>query len=110
MRVAMLHVPFASLEAMLSVEAMSAREERVITRVEVQPWKPDPSRAISGCQFFKVRSIAADGARQYVVKTTSYATDLIRRLSEDRDCRERLLWEHGVLDRLPAEVQSPTIA
>src|SRR5690242_14651541 len=110
MRGDMFHRPFASLDAMLSVEAMSAHEGRTVTQVEVEPWRPDPSRAISGCQFFKVRSMAADGSRRYVVKRTSYAMDLIRRLSDDRDCRERLIWEHGVLDRLPAEVHSPTLA
>ena len=66
--------------------------------------------AISGRQFFKIHSTSAEGERRYVVKSTSYATDLIRRLSDDRDCRERLLWEHGVLDRLPAVVRSPTLA
>ena len=67
MRVDMIRTPYVSLEAMLSVEAMSSREGRTVTHVEVEPWRPDPSRAISGCQFFKIRSTSAEGERRYDV-------------------------------------------
>ena len=106
----MIHKPFTSLEAMLSVDAMSALEGRDVEHVEVDRWPPDAFRAISGCEFLKVRSSGRGGCRQYVVKRTSYATDLIMRLSDDRRCRERLVWERGILDVLPAEVTSPMLA
>lgn len=106
----MIHTPFASLETMLSIDAMSALEGRNVAQVEVERWPPDAFRAISGCEFLKVRSSGRGGCRRYVVKRTAYATDLIRRLSDDFPCRERLVWERGVLDRLPAEVVSPMLA
>jgi hypothetical protein len=40
----------------------------------------------------------ADG-RRLVVKRTRWATDLVRRLSDDREGREAQLWRAGVLDR-----------
>jgi hypothetical protein len=46
----------------------------------------------------------------HIVKRASYAIDVIRRLSEDVRCREQLIWQHGLLDRLPAEVASPIVA
>jgi hypothetical protein len=57
-----------------------------------------------------VRSIAPDGQRDYIGKRTRYATDIIRRLTDDYDCRERQIWQHGLLDCLPVEVESPMVA
>ena len=44
------------------------------------------------------RVVLADG-RRLVVKRTRWATDLVRRLSDDRAGREAQLWRAGVLDR-----------
>ena len=105
----MIHEPFSSLEAMLSVEAMSALEERAVTRVESSTGS-HRFGCRSGCEFLKVRSYASGESRPYFVKRTSYVTDMVRRLTDDHACRERLVWQHGVLDRLPAEIDSPTVA
>jgi hypothetical protein len=101
---------FDSLDDMLSIEAMSRLEGRTVTCVEVTTWNPPKYHAYSGCEFLKVRTSARDHIRRYVVKRTSDAIDIIRRLSEDVGCRERLIWQHGLLDRLPAEVASPIVA
>jgi hypothetical protein len=106
----MIHELFASLEAMLSVEAMNALEGRTVAHVDVEEWTPTADTAASGCAFLKVRSRAASGSRHYVVKRTAFETDIVRRLTDDVACRERLLWQHGVLDRLPPEVVCPTVA
>jgi hypothetical protein len=106
----MIHDTFDGLEEMLSVDTMSALEGRPVTRVACEDWPLGPPRAASGCQFLKVRSIAPGGSRNYVVKRSAYANDIIRRLTEDYTCRERLIWQQGVLDRLPAEVESPVVA
>ena len=37
----MIHPPFSSLEAMLSIETLSALEGRAVTRVEVAQWLPE---------------------------------------------------------------------
>ncbi len=106
----MTHKPFDSLEEMLSVEAMSGLERRTVARVEIEDWSPTPETAASGCDFLKVRSHTASDSRQYFVKRTSYATDIIMRLTDDYACRERLVWQHGLLDRLPPEVTCPILA
>jgi hypothetical protein len=106
----MIHDAFDGLEEMLSVDAMSALEGRPVLRVDREDWPMGPPRAASGCEFLKVRSVAPGGSREYVVKRSSYTNDMIRRLTEDYTCRERLIWQHGVLDRLPAEVESPVVA
>jgi hypothetical protein len=106
----MIHPPFSSLEAMLSVETMSALEGRAVTRVESEQWQPAGPGAASGCEFLKVRSYASSESRPYFVKSSAYRTDMVRRLTDDHACRERLVWQHGVLDRLPAEIDSPTVA
>src|SRR5579859_204719 len=106
----MIHDAFEGLEEMLSVDTMSALEGRRIQAVERESWSLGPPRAASGCEFLKVRSVAPSGTRHYVVKRTSYASDIIRRLTDDYTCRERLVWQHGLLDRLPAEVESPLVA
>jgi hypothetical protein len=49
------------------------------------------------------RVVLASGER-LVVKRTSLATDIVRRLTGDTDGREYCLWRAGVLDRLPGGV------
>ena len=108
----MLHPPFPSLEAMLSAAAMSALEGRTVARVASQPWTP-PSRIPpwSRSQFVQVETTTADGdTRRYIVKRIAPRRDLIMRLTGDQVCRERLVWQHGMLDELPPEVWSPVVA
>src|SRR4029453_11456943 len=97
-------MPFDSLEAMLSIDAISTLEGRAISCVSAQSWTPEPVRGASGCEFLKVESLGVDGSRHYVVKRTAFETDIVRRLTDDVACRERLLWQHGVFDRLPPEI------
>lgn len=59
----MIREPFASLEAMLSIEAIGALEERTVSGVEVDSWTPRQYHAFSGCDFLKVRSSAPSGSR-----------------------------------------------
>ncbi len=106
----MRHTPSDSLEEMLSVEAMSALERRAVTCVNVRSWTPELARPASGCEFRKVESVGSGGSRHYVVKRPAFDTDLVRQLTEDIECRERLLWQHGIFDRLPPEVRCPTAA
>ena len=103
----MIREPFASLEAMLSIEAIGALEERTVSGVEVDSWTPRPYHAFSGCEFLKVRSLAPSGSRDYIVKRSSFAIDLVRRVTDDRDCRERQVWQYGLLDRLPTGGPEP---
>jgi hypothetical protein len=105
-----LHTPFDSLEAMLSVEAISALDRRAITQLTIESWTPPQYSAVSESEFLKVRSVGLVGRQHYFVKRTRYTTDIVRRLTADQECRERKIWQHGLLDCLPVEVESPRVA
>jgi hypothetical protein len=98
-----------TLEALLSPEALGRLEGRTVTCVRAQPWTPQAGSA-SGCLFLRVET-HGDGGRlgRYVVKRTSYAQDLIMRMTNDTACREVRVWQRGLLDRLPPEVMSPVV-
>ena len=56
----MIHPPFSSLEAMLSIETMSALEGRAVTRVEVRNGRqkgrePHPVRVLESAQLWVKR-------------------------------------------------------
>ena len=102
--------PYANLDELLSTETMSAIEGQRVTRVECEKWSLPQPIAASGCEFLRVRTVSRSRVRRYVVKRTVYATDVIRRLTNDRCCRERLVWQRGILHRLPVEVESPMVA
>jgi hypothetical protein len=103
------HELYGSLEALLSPQALSRIERRTVTSVQAEPCGTSEMSA-SGSLFVRVSSDGDDGARRhYVVKRTSYARDIIMRLSGDTVCREVLVWQRGLLDRLPPEVMSPTV-
>jgi hypothetical protein len=85
------HEAFDSLDVMLSVGAMSELEGRAIQCVSARSWTP--AQTASGCAFLKVESAGTSGSRHYVVKRTTFETDIVRRLSDDVECRERLLWQ-----------------
>jgi hypothetical protein len=107
---------YGSLDEMLSPEALSRLEGRAVSSVRRQPFV-SPYGGVSGNQFLSVETRGNDEARAgdgqpraYVVKRTAPAWDIIMRISEDAACREVLVWQHGLLDRLPPEVGHTVVA
>jgi hypothetical protein len=99
-----------SPDEMLSPEALSRIEGRAVTSVSRQPFASTWG-GVSGNQFLAVETVAATGQpRAYIVKRTSPAWDIIMRISRDTVCREMLVWQHGLLDRLPPEVGQTVVA
>jgi hypothetical protein len=93
-----------SLDEMLSVGAMSCIEGRTVTTIRPRAWLPGDF-SVSGAEFRGVETVDDTGAsRQYVVKRTGHERDLIMRNTEDFACREMLVWQQGLLDRLPVGV------
>jgi hypothetical protein len=102
------------LEELLSPATLSRLEGRAVVRVHREPLI-SPYGGVSGNHFLSVETVAetpaTDGQpRRYVVKRTSPAWDIILRLSGDPACRELLVWQHGLLDRLPREVGQTVVA
>lgn len=92
-----------SLDELLSPATLSRLEGRAVASVRREPFT-SPYGGVSGNQFLSIESIGVDGQPQrYVVKRTSPAWDVILRLSADPACRELLVWQRGLLDRLPPE-------
>ena len=115
---------FGSLDEMLSTEAMGRLEGRPVAAVRTEPFA-SAYGGVSGNAFLSVTTTGrsgesamhSDGAtgndgepRRYIVKRTSPAWDIIMRATNDRSCREMLVWQHGLLDRLPPEVGHTMLA
>jgi hypothetical protein len=101
---------YGSLDALLSPEAFGNIEGRKVTHVRRQPFT-SPYGGVSGNPFLAVKTTGHDGtARSYIVKRTAPAWDIIMRVTGDTACREMLVWQRGLLDRLPPEVGHTVVA
>jgi len=101
---------YGSLDEMLVPEALSRIEGRTVTGVRQQPFT-SPYGGVSGNLFLSIETVAGDGqGRAYIVKRTAPAWDIIMRISGDAACRELLIWQYGLLDRLPPEVGQTVVA
>jgi hypothetical protein len=96
---------------MLSLKALSALERRAVSRIALRPWTPPAMIAASGSQFLQFETTGVDGDRRhYVIKRIAPHRDLVMRLTSDDMCRERLVWQLGLIDDLRHEVRSPIVA
>lgn len=101
---------YDTLEELLSPEALSRIEGRTVASVDVQPYV-SPYGGVSGNQFLAVETTGSDGQhRRSIVKRTSPAWDIIMRATNDTACRELLVWQRRLLDRLPPEVAHTIVA
>src|SRR5262249_20896867 len=101
---------YGSLDALLAPEALSRIDGRTVTSVRRRPFT-SPWGGVSGNQFLAVETAANDGQpRGDIVKRTAPASDTIVRIPGDAACRELLIWQHWLLDRLPPEVGQTVVA
>jgi hypothetical protein len=98
---------FPTLDDMLAPEALSRIVGCPIVSARRRPFVDGHSA--SGSSFLAVETNDAQGPR-FVVKLSSPACDWIVRATEDFRGREVLVWESGLLDRLPPEITHPVIA
>lgn len=104
------HELYGSLNALLSPEALSDLEGRVVTSVRRQPFTT-PYGGVSGNAFLSIQTAGPNGdQRSYIVKRTAPAWDIIMRITNDTVCREMLVWQRGLLDQLPPEVGHTVVA
>ena len=95
---------YGSLDELLSPEVLGTLEGRTVAGVRRRPFV-SPYGGVSGNAFLAVETVGTDGqSRSYIVKQTAPAWDIIMRASGDTRCRELLVWQHRLLDRLPPEV------
>jgi len=89
--------------------AVAARLAVAPARVSIATYATD-GWSSSDSRFDAVSVQHDDGERRYVLKTTSWQTDWTMRATGDALGRAVRLWQHGVLARLPDEVEHATVA
>jgi hypothetical protein len=92
---------------MLAVETLRELTGAPIQAATCCQISPQYSR--SGSQIYLVETEGAAGLR-LVLKKVSMARDWLMRTTEDRHCRSVQLWLHGILDRLPPEIEHGVLA
>jgi hypothetical protein len=102
----MRHQAVASLDVLLAPETLSSLTGQAITSVRRLPFTGGDSGSGSG--FLAIETNEGHGPR-FVVKLSSPARDWIVRATGDTHGREVLVWETGLLDRLPPEVAHPVV-
>jgi len=81
------------------------RLEELLSRAEERaPWVPDDTK--SGARFERV----VIGGERFVLKYQDPEDDWLLRANDDPGCRYVLLWESGVLGRLPAVIDHAVVA
>ncbi|MBM2811685.1 MAG: aminoglycoside phosphotransferase [Chloroflexi bacterium] len=101
------HELLASVDEMASATALSAVEGRRVSSVEQSPFSSVDS--LSGSHFLRLRTDGPDG-RSYILKRISRDWDWVMRVMGDDRCRAVLVWQSGLLDRLPAEITHQVVA
>jgi hypothetical protein len=102
----MQHQVYGDLDSMLSPEVLGAVVGQRITAVRVLPYDVASG---SGNGFLVVETGEGQGQR-YIVKRLSAERDWSMRATDDRRGREVVIWQQGLLDRLPPGVTHAVLA
>jgi hypothetical protein len=103
-----MHQPFASVEAMIAPTALSGLLGRPVASVDRSPLTPK-GHSSTGATFEGVR-VDGEASPSLVVKTVDRATDWVAVATGDVADREVLVWESGLLDRLPSGMGHAVVA
>ncbi|MEW5957703.1 MAG: hypothetical protein AB1801_08275 [Chloroflexota bacterium] len=103
----MQHTLFPNIEAMLTPTALSELSGQSITGVDSRPL--DAFYNKSGSRLLAVETNGGRGPR-YILKRVSLAWDWQMRATGDCCCRSVGLWQHGIFDRLPPEIDPVVVA
>lgn len=92
---------------MLAPEVMSELAGQRITAVAQHRLTAEYAR--SGSQIFTVTTNDGQGPH-FILKRVSLAWDWLMRSTKDVACRSVTLWQHGLFDQLPPEIQHRVLA
>jgi hypothetical protein len=103
-----IHPLYTSLEDMTRPETVSTLVRQPIASVRLVPFQPVGSSSTQS-EFLALETdpVAEPG---YVVKRMVQEQDWVMQTTDDRHWRAIAIWQHGVLDRLPAEIDHAIIA
>jgi hypothetical protein len=101
------HKLFPTMEAMLTPEALSDLKQQHIGSVQQNPLLATYNK--SGSHLLSILTNEGLGPK-FIVKRVSLDWDWQMRATDDHNCRAVTLWEHGILDQLPAQVRHGVVA
>lgn len=101
------HALFASIDELLAPATLSRLAGQRITSARAQPLHADFAK--SGSRVLLVETNEGRGPR-FVVKRVAAAWDWLMRATDDHYCRSVTLWQHGIFDRMPHEIEHAVLA
>jgi len=108
------HTLYNSIDEMIRPETLSELEHKTFTATNLAPFQGQGWSG-SGSKFLTLhttngqRTSNGEGPR-YVIKRVSREWDWIMNTTGDRFGRTANLWQHGILDRLPPEIEHTVVA
>lgn len=104
-----MHTCLPSVEALVSAESLGELIGAPVT--DVRRTALTPEFAKSGSRIDRLDLELAGGeSRRLILKRVAPERDWLMRATDDAGCRSVALWERGVLDRLPAQIDHATLA
>lgn len=103
----MAHTLYTSINQLLAPETLSALSGQPITSVQAHTWQNTYNK--SGSRLLLVETNSGRGPR-YVLKRVAVEWDWQMRATGDAHCRAVALWQHGILDRMPSEIEHGVLA
>ncbi len=101
---------YDSIEEMIRPETLSGLDNKAFTATRLAPFQ-GLGYSASGSTFLAVHTTSGtDGnGPRYVIKRVSREWDWIMHATGDRYGRTTSLWQHGILDRLPKEIEHTVV-
>jgi hypothetical protein len=93
------HPLASSVDELLSPALLARLTGRSVTHVRRLPFS-----SVDGRSGSHLESVEAAGAGRYVLKRFSRHDDVVMRLTEDWVGRSAVIWQRGLLDRLPPQI------
>ncbi|MCP4288802.1 MAG: hypothetical protein GY792_30995, partial [Gammaproteobacteria bacterium] len=108
------HTLYDSLEDMIRPETLGGLENKTFTTTRLAPFQ-SVGWSASGSKFLALHTTNGHQATNgndpsYVVKRISREWDWIMNTTDDQYGRTATLWQHGILDRLPEEIEHTVVA
>jgi hypothetical protein len=103
---------YNSIEEMIRPDTLSELEQKTFTATHLAPFQ---GHGASGSTFLTLHTANGHQATnrnspRYVIKRVSREWDWIMHVTGDRYGRTATLWQHGILDRLPTEIEHVVVA
>lgn len=99
------HPLVGSVEELLSPATLSPLTGRSVTQVRSLLFT-----SVDGRSGSTLEAVETEGAGRYVLKRISWQNDVIMRLTDDRAGRAVAVWQQGLLDRLPPQIEHGVVA